>query len=273
MLYDLHVHTKFSFDGAKGADGEPASIIEAAAARGIAGLAFCDHFDIDDVMDGIYPPYPEEDVRRAVLEMKETYRGRFDVLYGVELGEPHARPVEAKALCERCGFDFVLGSLHNLVGYPDFYYLKMEELEPGHITYLMDRTVKELLDIVRWGGVSSLAHITYPCRYFDEAGVKVELSRWYDGFEALFREMIVRGAALELNTSGLAKGRAPSPDRDLLALYRDAGGRMVTLGSDAHRARDVGQGLEAGRALLLSLGFTDETVFRAGVPETVPLDR
>ena len=91
--------------------------------------------------------------------------------------------------------------------------------------------------------IDSLAHITYMSRYLDECGVKFDLTRFEHEWRGLFRTMIDCGVALEINTSGLRKGGRLMPDASLVSLYVDTGGRLFTLGSDAHTARDVGKNL------------------------------
>ena len=244
---DLHVHTKFSFDGAADGSGEPEAVADAAIAAGLRAIALTDHCDIDDVLDGIYPPYPAGAIHSAVERLKADFSGRLEILRGIELGEPHARPDEAKKLLSERNFDFVIGSLHNLRGYPDFYFLRFERMEEMQLVHIARRMINELRDIVEFEynfrHIDSLAHITYMSRYLDECGVEFDLTRFDAEWRGLFRSMIDCGVALEINTSGLRKGGKLMPDAPLVSLYADTGGRLFTLGSDAHTARDVGKNL------------------------------
>ena len=244
---DLHVHTKFSFDGAADGSGEPEAVADAAIAAGLRAIALTDHCDIDDVLDGIYPPYPAGAIHSAVERLKADFSGRLKILRGIELGEPHARPDEAKKLLSEQNFDFVIGSLHNLRGYPDFYFLRFERMEEMQLVHIARRMINELREIVEFEynsrHIDSLAHITYMSRYLDECGVEFDLTRFDTEWRGLFRTMIDCGVALEINTSGLRKGGKLMPDAPLVSLYADTGGRLFTLGSDAHTARDVGKNL------------------------------
>lgn len=244
---DLHVHTKFSFDGAVDGSGEPEAVADAAIAAGLRAIALTDHCDIDDVLDGIYPPYPAGAIHSAVERLKTDYSGRLKILRGIELGEPHARPDAAKKLLSERNFDFVIGSLHNLRGYPDFYFLRFERMEEMQLVHIARRMINELREIVEFEynsrHIDSLAHITYMSRYLDECGVEFDLTRFDAEWHGLFRSMIDCGVALEINTSGLRKGGKLMPDTPLVSLYADTGGRLFTLGSDAHTARDVGKNL------------------------------
>src|SRR5699024_12304444 len=45
------------------------------------------------------------------------------------------------------------------------------------------------------------------------------------------------------------------PSEDILRLYKDCGGEIITLGSDAHHADHVGRHFETFSALLSEIGF------------------
>lgn len=270
-IHDSHVHTKYSFDGARDGSGEIDVIIETAISRGVNEISLCDHCDIDDILDGIYPEYPAEEIKADVLRAKEKHKGKIQINYGVELGQAHVRPVEARELLDKYGFDFVIGSLHNLRGYPDFHFLKLSEMCGEHIEYLMTRTFSELRELVDFGCFSTLAHITYIQRYLALAGKDFDYRKYRDEYESLFRALITTGTALEVNTSGLRRGSITMPGYELCGMYRELGGEFITLGSDAHTARDVSLGIEEAAAALRDIGFRSQTVVRGGVLAQVEL--
>ena len=81
--------------------------------------------------------------------------------------------------------------------------------------------------------------------------------------------MTESGVALEFNTSGLRKGDETSPTEELLALYRDCGGTLVSCGSDAHLVSDCGADIETGYEMLRRAGFTSRRV--PGATKEIPL--
>lgn len=261
-IHDSHVHTKYSFDGPKDTMGEVDTIIETAIARGVNEISLCDHCDIDDILDGIYPPFEADVIKTDILRAKEKYKGKIQINYGVELGQAHARREEATALMEKQSFDFIIGSLHNLRGYPDFAFLKMDLMCDEHIEYLMRRTISELSELVDFSCFATLAHITYIQRYLTMCERPFDHKKYADDFELLFKKMISTGTALEINTSGLRKNSITMPGYELCALYRECGGELITLGSDSHGAADVACGIEEAAAELRALGFKSQTVVR-----------
>ena len=54
------------------------------------------------------------------------------------------------------------------------------------------------------------------------------------------------------------------PTLELLKLYRDCGGRLMTIGSDAHAPVNLGKGIRQGYALLRAAGFDAVMVMRDG---------
>ncbi|MBQ8510070.1 MAG: histidinol-phosphatase HisJ family protein [Clostridia bacterium] len=275
--FDSHVHTKYSFDGARDGSGEIDAIAQTAIDRGLNEISLCDHCDIDDILDGIYPAYPLADLQRELASAKERWAGKLRINFGIELGQPHARPEESRKLLAEGGFDFVIGSLHNLRGYPDFSFLKLERMPPEQIDYLIRRAISEQIEVAEFDaadgrvGVHTLAHITYIQRYMTLAGVEFDHRPYIDEFSRLLQTVIDRGIALEVNTSGLRRNSITMPGRELLELYRSLGGELITLGSDAHTARDVGANLDDAADMLRDIGFKWQAVVREGKIEAVAL--
>lgn len=270
-IHDSHVHTKYSFDGAADGSGEIDTIIETAIERGVDEISLTDHCDIDNILDGIYPEYPADVIKTEVTRAKEKYAGKIRINYGIELGEAHARPAEARELLDKYGFDFVIGSLHNLRAYPDFYLLKFDSMTDEHIDYCIKRNLDELYELAGFGGISTLAHITYIQRYLTLSGKSFDHTKYEDSFERLFKRLIETGIALEINTSGLRRNSITMPGYELLAMYRELGGEFITFGSDAHTARDVALGIEEAANELRRMGFRYQTVVRGGVLSQIEL--
>ncbi len=270
-IFDSHVHTKYSFDAAKDGSSEISAILDAAISAGVMEISLTDHCDIDGIYNQIYPPFPAKEIKADILSVRERYEGKIRVNFGIELGQPHVRVNEANALLDEMGYDFVIGSLHNLRDYPDFAQLRYEYIDDMQLTYLMRRSFLEFEEIISFGRIATLAHITYIQRYLSEYGREFDLKPWRDDYAALFKKLITSGIALECNTSGLRRGGITMPGKELFALYRECGGERITLGSDAHTARDVGNGIEEAAAMLRSLGFRSQTVMRNGVLTEIEL--
>ena len=100
-----------------------------------------------------------------------------------------------------------------------------------------------------WGRFSVLGHLTLPLRYMNERrGFHATFDGFEEEMEEIFRILIRQGRGIEVNTN---RGHQPLPGEKWLRMYRDLGGEIVTLGSDAHATRQVGCAIREGQALLL----------------------
>ena len=80
------------------------------------------------------------------------------------------------------------------------------------------------------------------------------------------------GKGIELNTGGLYKGMtSANPHPDIIKRYRDLGGEIITVGSDAHKAEFIGYGFCEASEILKQSGFKYYTVFSERKPEFIKL--
>ncbi len=272
---DYHTHTHFSFDGAK--NGSVDALCQAAIAHGVTDLALTDHFECNARAEAFYPPYKAEEAYARIMEAKETYRGRLHVTYGIELGQANQYPEEARALLSSYPFEFVIGSIHNLTGAPDFYYFDFQKLMQGagepYIGHFLARYLEELNAMVeQFPQISTVGHLTYIQRYCALAGHRYDLSRHLDQIAAFYRKLISREIALEVNVSTLWKGLGFSmPDANLLSLYRACGGRLITVGTDSHSPEHIGECVEEGFRIAKHAGLDHVLVVRDGKKEVIKL--
>ncbi len=269
-LCDSHLHTHHSFDGSAEATAD--AVCRAAIDAGLTEITFTDHCDINGEMEGFYAAFSIERAREEIFSVREKYAGRLIVNWGVELGQPHEYPDEAAAFAAAGGFDFVLGSLHNLRAVPDFYFMRFSDMPDALMDQLFARYLDEAFAVIQFPFVHALAHLTYPCRYFSRDGRSFDPMRHRASLERLFDGMIARDVALEVNFSPLRSGTGfTMPDEQILRLYRSLGGDRITLGSDAHCPADVARGIDDAAALLRRCGFTYVTTYRGGLPHIHPL--
>lgn len=260
MFADLHTHSCFSFDGAPEATLE--ALCKTAIEKGLSHLAVTDHCDINGEIEGIYAVLDKDAVFDAVEKAKKKYADRLTVLFGVELGQAYQYPKESRALLDCYPYDIVLGSLHNLRGEQDFYYMDYRALTDAQIAELFDRTLNETMELLDFDGIHVLTHLTYMHRYVRRGGKDLNFTPFRKKLTALLEKVIEKGVALELNTSALppARGGVFSPTKEILSLYRSLGGRLISIGSDAHAPQNIAQHFDAAKRALLDCGFTELAV-------------
>ena len=264
FLCDYHTHTTFSFDAAPEATHD--AMCRRALELGLSDIAFTDHCDINGEVEGIYPSYRAAEAFASMQAAKEAYKGRLNVLCGIELGNAHQYPAEAAAILAAHPYDFVINSLHNLRDVPDFCMLKYEMMTDVHIASLFDRLLDESIGmVVKSPRIDTLGHLTYMNRYVSLAQKPFSFKPHYDKIKTLYRTLIERDIALEVNVSTLWTGLGVTmPSMELLKLYADCGGRLVTIGSDAHRPADLAKGIRKGYALLATVGLDQVMTIRDG---------
>ena len=267
MIFDTHTHSKYSADSS----AEPQEMLQAALRSGLAGLCVTDHFDCDRI--------PEfctlENLRaakRAFDPLQQQYAGRLTVLRGVELAQGVLCPNEAGAALALTDYDYVLGSLHAARWRQDYYFMDYRQ-PPQPLPQLVREYFEACLQLARWDRVDALAHLGYLRRYAARDGVSLDYTPCRELIDQILRTLIETGKALELNTSGFRYGLPEwIPDIGVWRRYRALGGELVTIGSDAHRPRDIGAGHREAQAMLRELGFRWFCYYRARRPIMAPLE-
>ena len=183
-----------------------------------------------------------------------------------ELGEaPMGFDRAEKLLGEAPKLDFVIGSVH-MAG-EKFKHFDLYYIEKNSETYyhrVIDSYLEDVLRLARWGRFSVLGHLTLPLRYMNEnLGEQMTFDGHYDQCREIFRALIESGCGIECNTN---RGNVPLPDAPLLKLYRETGGEIITIGSDAHSAEYVGCCVRETQALLRTCGFRYFCTFEGGKP-------
>lgn len=265
-LSDCHIHTDCSPDGADSA----MMMCESAARLGFYAVAITDHCECNSYLRDGY----DKSVRQSCYESRKAaaaFQGRLHVLSGIELGQPMQDPEAAQDALDCFRHDFVLASLHNIKNKKDFFEL---DYSTEKIDVILGRYFDEILEIIEWGKFDSLAHLTYPWRYIvGEFGLPISNSRYLYKMEEVLKSLIAKKIALEVNTSGFRQKLGVSmPDYPVIRRYRELGGSLITLGSDAHRWADVGGGIEQGLELLRRAGFHHYTVYSGRKPQFLPVE-
>ncbi len=268
-ILDMHTHTDNSFDGNHSA----MYMCECAAMKGLRAIAITDHVEIDIFAKGEFNRWARQsyfDTAKA----RAAFRGKLLILSGVELGEAIYDIPTAEKLLDTLHYDFVIGSIHNLPGEEDFYFLDVDKTSDEEIREILTEYFDEERKLAEWGKVDTIGHLTYPLRYIcGEHGRKVDLRDYSSQIEDVLRAIIHSGIALEINTSGLfQKIESTMPPEEIVSQYRRLGGELITIGSDAHYAEHLGRGIADGMALAKRCGFCNLTIFENREPIQIPIE-
>lgn len=266
MIFDSHTHSDNSSD----ATHSVMHICERAVAMKITGLCITDHCELRYYEQDQYRRRIEQslfDVKKA----KMAFRGRLSLSSGVELSDVLYDRKLTESILRSCPFDFVLLSQHNDKDGEDFYFKDFSNMPQEEIDRLMSEYFEYLAQAAKTGMYDSLAHLTYPVRYIEGKYHRDARLEKYDGIiEQIFKAVIENKKALEINTSGMFDGmNQMMPSQKYLRMYRDLGGKYVTVGSDAHVAENVGRGIDEALSMLRRCGYTHFTVFKQRSPLSI----
>jgi histidinol-phosphatase (PHP family) len=268
-MIDLHVHSTVSHDAKSTIDEHCAAALE----KGLVEIGFSEHLDLcpTDKHCGLH------DYARYKSEI-ESARKKFPGLkirMGVEVSFLPADLAAVAAFLSGKDYDYALAAIH-LVADGKF---TVSEREPC-LAYFATKTPEECyreyfgiaLAAVRSGLFDGLAHLDIINRYGLEVEPEWEWRSYYAVLREIFEGVIKRNIALEINTSGYRQQPCrPYPDKDVIKLYRELGGNMITVGSDAHNTDNLGSGVPQAIKLAQSLGFKQLTSFERRVPQCLEL--
>ncbi len=277
MISDSHLHTRLSADADQSDENNLESFYAAAKAKKLRYFAVTEHCDIltgsEGYVNADLERYSEEASHlKGVISSDVGSRTVFG--YGIELAHAHRCPDEACEILRKHNYDFVLGSAHILRDETDFWGMNYSKYSENELFEMYSRYVDEIYEISEACDFDSLAHCTYPLRYYARNGRLPEVCKspsvFFPKYENILLNLISRKKALEINTSDISSGGTFFPSEDIIRLYAELGGKLVTLGSDSHDFRKVGSGIEQAEALLKRLGFDGVTVFIERKPHVLP---
>lgn len=232
-MFDYHMHTKISYD----ADVEPQQMVKAAVAAGLKEICFTDHLD-----------YMIRTPRAETTFRLETYSNAFDLLEepgllirkGVEVGLTPWNVEEINADLVKRHYDFVLGSIH-FIDDEDPYFPRFWEGKT--VLQAEQMYFDEMLKCLKLhDNFDVLGHLTYISKVAAHPSPrKMPLEDYRDIVAEIMKILIAKGKGIEVNTSGMDRCGNYLPGVEYLRLFKDLGGQIVTVGSDAHATDRVGQ--------------------------------
>ena len=267
-LADYHLHSTCSPDGTL----SMAEVARTALEHGLQEICITDH--LDTVYWETFKPRTTFDWQESLRQLEEArslYGDRLTIRHGAELGEAIISFDRAETLLKNAPpLDFIIGSVHTAgeyFQYLDLYYIGNRDMD--YYDAIMRDYLAQTRKLIAWGKFHVLGHFTLPLRYiYQNAGLRLSFAPYMDEVEEILRMLIARGIGLELNTN---RGDAPLPEEAILRRYRELGGELITLGSDAHTAQHIGLAIEPCQALLRRCGFSYFTTYEQGKPIFRPL--
>lgn len=232
-MFDYHMHSRVSFDG----HDSGLDMAKAAQAMGLEEICFTDHIDYDPL--GTIPGMAFD---TAVYEKEyaDLEVPGLKIRRGMEFGMTPDNVRQFQKDAARRKFDFILGSVHFVDGL-DVYF--QEFWEGKTVAQAERRCLETTLECVQvQEDFDVLAHLTYIGKARCHISPRpVPLGEHREIVDEILRTLARKGKGMELNTSGMDRCGGFLPTQDYFRRFRELGGEIVTIGSDAHRCNRVGQ--------------------------------
>ncbi|MCM3225478.1 histidinol-phosphatase HisJ family protein [Terribacillus saccharophilus] len=262
MYMDYHHHTNNSIDS----KAIMQDVCEQAISKGIKEICFTEHFSVNPSA----PTYGHMDFAKYQQDIKDSqdsYGNQLTIKMGIELCEPHLMMDVYQTELNSIPFDFIMGSVHNIGNQKLRLHLRANE------DTFYDDYFAEMYKLVSDADIDVLAHIDLMKRYAVQEGHNVyTFEQHKDQIAAILEKAIQRGIGIEINTSGMRSSLSEAlPTPQIVSLYNDLGGKILTLGSDSHKAETVGAGIKEAAQIARQCGFTHICQFDKREPRAVPL--
>ena len=278
MRTDYHVHTEFSDDS----NYPMEQVIKDAITKGFDELCFTDHVDYgikkdwDEPGEMIYrkggagepDQMPVANVDYPVYyktfqKMKELYQDKISLKFGLEFGMQAHTVEKYEKLFSIYPFDFIILSIHQI---EDKEFWTGEFQEGRTQQEYNERYYEELLNVVKsYKNYSVLGHPDLIVRY-DEQGV-YPFEKVKPIITEILKIVIADGKGIEFNTSYHRYGlKNTTPSIDILKLYKELGGEIITIGSDSHKPEHLGAYIDEAKGILKEIGFTRFCTFEKMKP-------
>jgi histidinol-phosphatase (PHP family) len=260
-LLDYHMHTAVTVDGKM----NEVQACEQALVMGLSEIAFTNHVMLKQP-DFLMTPESFVSHWQQVRECQQRYP-QLTIRLGIEIdyyrGWERRIADTLASYQDRIGrkFDLVIGAIHEM---NDIFFSNQKHAPELYASADLATLYREYFTLsgeaAGCGLFDILAHPDLIKRYNHELTPPLDFEAYRPAVAAFVEQLLDAGVGIDVNMKGMKlKVGEPFPSRDFLAVYLErARARQIepvlTLGSDAHNAADVGANLREGAAMLLDLG-------------------
>lgn len=241
-MFDYHLHSHVSHDS----KATPESMVQAALQAGLREICFTDHLDF--LRDA-----PRDTQAFRVEEYNKAYdhlsAPGLSIRRGAEVSlAKWSLPMVEHELQQR-PYDFVIGSLHFLrdhdIYVDDAFWAEHPQQE------VIREYFEEILECIQgYDNFDVLGHLTYISKCGSNPDRRaIPYQDYREILDEILKALVSKGKGLEINTSGVDLIGAFLPHEEYLRRFKELGGEIVTVGSDAHQAHRVGQHIHQACAL------------------------
>lgn len=262
-MKDCHVHTNLSYDG----KATMQEYIDVAPSKNVDEITFTEHYDISD---GMHISLPNIDLMKYNYEyMKMKDYSSIPINFGLEVGLRPEHVADIQNEISKYPFDFIIGSSHTIanrdIGEDKTFFEEFTQHE-AYMLYFNE----VLKNVELYDDYDVYGHLDYIIRYGNYANKNLNYKDYQEILDAILYALIKKDKGLEVNSSAYRFGNtSPHPNIEILKKYKEYGGKILTIGSDAHKSRELARDLDLTLDAIESCGFDEICVFHKRKPDFV----
>lgn len=262
MFYsDYHMHTNFSSDSKTPIE----EMVKKSIEIGLKEIAITDHIDFD-YPDKDYPfLYDYKTYYETINNLKEKYMSKITILTGVEIGlQPHIKN-NIDDLLKNNSYDFIIGSTHctDKKELCTSLFFENKDKFQAYNEYFED----VLNSVKLYDCYNVYGHLDYIVRYGTYADKSLDYNTYKEIIDEILINIIKKDKGIEINTSGFRYGlNCTHPKLYVVKRYKELGGKIITVGSDAHSPEYIASNFNSAYDILKESGFKYITTFKNQKP-------
>lgn len=260
-MKDCHVHTNVSHDGISRYE----DYINIGRQKGVDEITFTEHWDD---YTGLETELKTLDVSKYRMEyLKYKNDSVLKTNFGIEIGLQPDIIEKVKVVVHEYPFDFIIGSSHitckkdMAIDRSFFDGLSRRE---AYLQYF-----KEVLENIKlYDDFDVYGHMDYVVRYGGYTENKIDYMEFKEILDEILLSLIKKDKGIEINTSGIRYGLgSPHPNVDIVRRYKELGGKIITMGSDAHKIDDLAKNFDIAFDILEDVGFKEVVIYHHRTPD------
>jgi len=250
MIVDYHMHVKSDLYGKQ----RPEEYIKVAKSKGLDEIGFSDHFSV-------YPVYysMKREKLPEYVKIVQVLKNKADITLKLGIEMDYAPKIEnqTKKIIDKYPFDYVIGSLHFI---DDWEFENPKEI-PNYKKWNIYELYQMYFNLLRKLANSKLFNIIGHADIIKKLGFKPQ-KNINDILKDTIKVFKKNKVCIEVNTTGLKTPcKEIYPSEKFLRICFDYG-IPITLGSDAHCPRFVGQNFDKAISLIRKVGYDKIATFK-----------
>lgn len=260
-MKDCHVHTNLSHDGISTFK----EYIETSIEKNVDEITFTEHWDDYTGLDTKLTMLDVSEYRKEYLKYKDD--SILKTNFGIEIGLQPDIVDKVETMVKQYPFDFVIGSSHITckkdMAMDKSFFSGLSRKE-AYLKYF-----EEVFENIKlYNEFDVYGHIDYVVRYGGYSKKKIDYEEFSEVLDEILLLLIKKDKGIEVNTSGLRYNLGnPHPNFDIIRRYKHLGGKIITVGSDTHKADDIANNFSIVFDILEDIGFKEIAFYHNRKPD------